>query len=351
MKTKRFIWPVILTGIIGVVSACSGKPADTQVEDDAGKKIEPVKVMSVQTRVVGRVVEYTSTLSGYEEVNMVPATPGRIDAVLVEVGSRVKKGDVLVRMDRTQLHQAQTQLRTLEADYQRLDTLRKIGSIAQQQYDQLKAQYDIARSNVAFLQENTVLVAPFNGIISGKYYENGEMFSGAPNTREGKAAIVSLVQVQPLKALVSVSEQFLPRLKPGIQAKIVTDVYADKEFSGKIFRVHPTIDPATRSFVVEIEVPNPSEMLRPGMFARVQIDMGEVEALLIPAIAVLKLQGSNERYVFIVSGNEAKRVGVQLGRRFDDMVELISGDVKPGDQLVIAGQSRLVDGSPVEISE
>ena len=132
-------------------------------------------------------------------MHLVPTTPGRIEKIFVEVGSRFSKGDMLVQMDQTQLRQANLQLKNLETDYKRLDTLQKVGSITQQQFDQASTQYEVAKTNVEYLGENTTLIAPFNGVVSGKYFENGEMYSGVPNTTAGKAAIISIVQINPLK--------------------------------------------------------------------------------------------------------------------------------------------------------
>ena len=305
--------------------------------------------MILQTQVMGKTIEYTSTLKPYEEVNLVPSTPGRIGKIYVEVGNRVSKGDLLVQMDQTQLQQAIIQLKNLETDYKRLDTLQKVGSITKQQFDQVSTQYEIARTNVEFLKENTRLVAPFNGIISGKYYEDGEMYSGAPNTSSGKAAILSIVQIIPLKALVNIPEAFYPMVQEGMDTKVTSDLYPDQAYAGHILRKYPTIDPATHSFQIEVRVDNPGEKLRPGMFARVELQLGEMTALVVPALAILKVQGSNERYVFLEESGLAKRVTVNLGQRFDDKIEIISPEIKEGDHLIIAGQARLVDKVPVEI--
>jgi len=282
-------------------------------------------------------------------VHLVPSTPGRIEQIYVEIGSRVKKGDQLVQMDQTQLQQAIIQLKNLETDYKRLDTLQKVGSITRQQFDQISTQYEIARTNVEFLKENTRLVAPFNGVVSGKYFENGEMYSGAPNTSSGKAAILSIVQISPLKAIVNIPETYYPMVNEGMKTSIICDLYPDQVYEGQIMRKYPTIDVMTHSFQVEIRIDNPGEKLRPGMFARVNLELGEMNALVVPALAVLKMQGSNERYVFVEEQGKAKRISVTLGQRFDDMVEVISAELKIGDRLITTGQSRLVDQVPVEI--
>ena len=105
-----------------------------------------------------------------------------------------------------------------------------------------------------FLEENNLLKAPFEGMISGKYYEDGELYSGAPNTMAGKAAIVSIVQIDPLKVVVNISETYFPLINMGMDAAVTCDIYPDKSFPGKVMRIHPTIDPATRSFIIEIKI-------------------------------------------------------------------------------------------------
>lgn len=344
-----------ITGLISVliITGCNsetGKPSpQTESRPAAAVKVEKVKVMTLASQTIGKNIEYTSTLLPYEEVHLVPSTPGRIDRIFVEVGTRIKKGDLLAQMDQTQLQQAIIQLKNLETDYRRLDTLQKVGSVTRQQFDQLATQYEIARSNVDFLKENTRLVAPFYGVISGKYFEDGEMYSGAPNTASGKAAILSVVQISPLKAIVNIPETYYPLIKEGMKPLVHCDIYPGETYSGTIIRKYPTIDANTHSFQVEIRIDNPGEKLRPGMFARVTLGLGEMNALVVPAMAVLKMQGSDERYIFLAEQGLAKRISVTLGQRFDELVELISPEIKEGDQLIIAGQSRLVDKVPVEV--
>jgi RND family efflux transporter MFP subunit len=136
-----------------------------------------------------------------------------------------------------------------------------------------------------------------------------------------------------------------------MQARVTADVYPDREFEGRIFRIHPTINPMSRTFNAEISIPNGNELLRPGMFARVYIDMGEVEAFVVPSNSVLVQEGTNDRFIFVTDGNIASRRLVKLGKRFDDKVEIAEGELKEGDNLVIDGQARLTDGLTVEVSK
>lgn len=322
---------------------------DVSNQPSESPKKEIVKVMDLQFRTVARSIEYPATLEANEEVHMVPASPGRIEEINAETGDRVTKGAPLVQMDRTQLHQAEIQLKNLELDFRRLDTLAKYGSIAQQQYDQLKTQYEIAKSNVEFLSENTRLLAPFNGVISGRYFEPGEMFSGTPNTPAGKAAVLSIVQIDRLKAIVSMSETYFPMVKTGMEASVKFDTYGDREFSGRILRIHPTINAMDRTFKVEVLINNNENLLRPGMFCRVTFDLDKEEAILLPSIAVLKMQGSNNRYLFVNENGKAKRISVTIGERYDDDIEVFSDELKPGSQVIVTGQARLLDGMQVEV--
>lgn len=340
-----FVIPVIIISFSG----CSAPGEGSDVASEATGRTEPVRTIEIANTEIARKVTYNSNLQAFREVHLAPASPGRIESVHVEPGVRVSQGQLLVDMDKTQLLQAQVQLQNIEKDYRRLDTLRSAGSIPQQQYDQIKTQYEVTLSNVGFLKENTTLRAPFSGVISGKYFENGEMFSGAPNTPAGKAAILSLVQTSQLKAMVNVSEKYYPLIHVGMPVSINSDVYPGEVFQGRVIRVYPTIDPATRSFTIELVVPNSNEKLRPGMFTRAEIEFDKVEAFVVPALSILKLQGSNERYVFLNDNGTAKRVVVELGDRYDDMVEIVSDGINPGDDLIVAGQARLLDGTAIEI--
>lgn len=347
MKTKRKSTILNIIGISFLIfSACNVK--DNSTNEEKNQSVLPVKIASVQIKEVEQIITATGTIRAFKENHIGPASPGRINKIYVEVGDKVKKGDILVQMDRTQLQQVQVQFETLKQNMERMDTLLNIGSISKQKHEQLKAQYDITKTNLDFLSENTRLVAPINGIITGKYQNDGEIFSMAPNPMIGKAAIVSVMQINPLKVFINVSESYFPEIKEGMKAKIRLDIYPEEEFTGKIYLIHPTIDPMTRTFTIEIIMDNNSLRLRPGMFARIELTMGKKSANLVPSLAVLKQTGTNDRYVFIYKDGKAIRKIVQIGRLYDDQIEVKSG-IDPGENLIISGQRRLLDGTPVEV--
>ena len=345
---NRKIFTVILASGLLLASCGSKDKKSGAAAPDADSVAIPVRVMTVAQTKISRTIDYTATIQAYEEVNMAPSTPGRVDKIYVQVGDRVQKGQKLFLMDRTQYYANKIQLANLEKDLSRLDTLLKVGSVKEQLYDQTKAQYEVMKANVEFIEVNTLLEAPFSGLITGKYLEEGELYSGAPGM-SGKSAVVTIMQINPVKIIVSISEQYYPLIKNGMKARIVADVYPGKEFEGSIFRVHPTIDAMSRTFRAEIRISNNSELLRPGMFARVFIDMGEVEAFVVPSSSVLLQEGTNDRFIFVIEDGIASRRLVKLGQRFDDLFQISGGDLKPGESLVIDGQARLSNGKKVEI--
>jgi RND family efflux transporter MFP subunit len=252
-------------------------------------------------------------------------------------------------MDKTQLKQAELQLESARSNFRRLDTLYTLESISEQNYEQAKTQYDLAQANVDFLKENTRLLSPINGIITGRYYEPQEIYSGAPNTPVGKSAVVTIQQIQPLKAFIHIPERYYPEIKKGMKASVTVDMYPNEVFEGSIYRVHPTVDQGSRTFKNEIQIQNPGEKLRPGMFARVTLNLHNEKAMVVPAIAVLQQEGTNIRYIFMNDNGQAKRVNIKMGKRFDDKLEIIADELNEGMEYIVAGHTNLTNGDKLQI--
>lgn len=322
-----------------------------EATDTAGiDKVYPIKIEALASDTISKIVSFSTNLTAYEEVYLAPASPGKIEKIYVKIGDRVKKGDILAKMDETQLNNSKLQLAQLETDYERMKALRETNSISAQQFEQIKTQVEVTRASVTYMAENTKLVAPFSGVITGKYFENGELYSGAPNTQAGKAAIVVLQQTDPLKAIISISENYFPEIKVGTALDITSEIYPAETFNGKIERIHPTIDPLTRSFQVEVRVSGNGK-LRSGMFSKADLKLGEVASIIAPDNAIIQQEGTNIRYVFINENGVARRVNVTLGERINDKIEIISEELKEGDELIVTGQSLLMNGSKVKVSQ
>ena len=305
------------------------------------ERIEQVRTTILQPREIEREISVSTNLQGYLTQNVAPSLTGKIEHIYCEVGDKVVAGKDLVRMDQTQYKTTKISLSNLEIEKNRIEQLLKFGSATQQQYDQLLAQYNSTKEQLEFLQANTYVKAPFNGVISAKTYEDGELYSGQP--------ILVLTQIDKLKALVAIPESYFPMFKEGMKLTLTSEIYPDKTFPATVEVVYPTIDATSHTFQVKIVVPNSKELLRPGMYVTTTIGLGKANTIVAPYQAVEKLVGANDRYVFINDNGVARRVTVTLGQRFDQDVEIIAPEIVPGVEMVTVGQHKLVDGSKINV--
>ena len=319
---------------------CGKKEAQATQE---AERVEVVGTITLQEKEIERVLNISTNLQGYVTQNVAPSLTGKIEHIFVEVGDEVKAGDMLVRMDQTQYLTQKIQLANLEIEVGRLEALLETGSVSQQTYDQTKVAYDQLKQNLAFLEQNTYVKAPFDGVISAKTYEDGELYGGQP--------IVVLTQVKKLKALIAVPETYYPMIKEGMKLTVKSEVYPDESFLATIEVVYPTIDAASHTFQCKVVIPNASEKLRGGMYVTTTLGLGKENTIVVPYQSVEKLLGSNERYVFINDNGYAKRVSVKLGQRFDENIEIIAPEIKAGVEYISVGQHKLVDGVKIEVKK
>ncbi len=334
-------------GIFAVMNvflyACSGSKEQAQTTGTEENAKVLVKVLKVTEQPVEQLIELTGTVQANKSNDIATTIPGRIDDIMVEVGDRVRKGQVLVQMDRTNLLQTKLQLQNAEKELGRVEELYKSGSATQQTLDQLTTQVEVTREALRNLEENTTLLSPIDGIVTVRNFDPKNIYAGAP-------AILNVMQITPVKILVNISETYFPQVKLGMVVRIKLDVFPGKVFEGKISLIHPTIDQGTRTFVAEISIPNVDMTIRPGMFARVELNFGTMNHVVVPDMAVIKQMGTNNKFVFVVENGVAYQKKVELGRRDNDTYELLSG-VPSGATVVVAGQTKLMDGTPVTIQE
>lgn len=337
MKTIQNL--TILAGATLLFVGCGlNKTKETVAEE---VRVVQVKTQVLKKQIISRVIDLSTTLQGYETMNVAPSMSGKIEHIYVEIGSNVSKGQMLVRMDQNQYNTTKLAYANLGIEMARMEALKESGSISQQTYDRTKLSYEQTKVNLDFLERNTFVKAQFDGVISAKNYEDGELYGGLP--------ILVLTQITTLKALVSIPETYFPTVKSGMSVKLYSDIYPDNVFPASVEIIYPTIDPSTHTFQVKLRIPNSRRLLRPGMYVRTNMELGETIALMVPYQAVLKLVGANDRYVFVNQEGVAKRVSVVMGQRFDELVEVISDDLHEGDELVVVGQAKLVDGAKLNV--
>lgn len=339
MKRKNVLKFMPLAALFFLAS-CGGETTKNETQTETVKK--NVKVEEVRLTPVDQLSTFTATVEANTVNNIAPAMGGRIRSIHVDVGSRVGKGQTVVTMDAANYSQQQTQLATLKRDYERYLELYNVGGISKQQLDQVKAQLDVAQTALNNLGENTRLTSPINGVVTVRNYDPGDMAGGQP--------ILTIENINPVKVIINVSESFYSQVVKGMPAKVQVDALADEVFEGKVSLIHPTLNPVSHTFPVEIEVNNSDQRLRPGMFSRVTMNFGTNDRPLVPDMAVLKQTGSNDRYVFVEKDGKAVYTLVQLGTRIEDKYEIVSGLIA-GDRVIVQGNAGLIDGTEVEVVE
>ncbi len=336
---KRSFQGMSLLALILLLGACGGGESKTTVEKTVEKN--KVKLAEVDVRPVEQIQEYTATVEAEVKNNIAPSSPVRIERIWVEVGDRVSKGQKLVSMDAANLRQSKLQLDNQEVEFRRIDELYKVGGVSRSEWDAAKMSLDVRQTAYNNLLENTALISPVNGVVTARNYDNGDMYGGG-------SPVLVVEQITPVKLLINVSESYFTQVKKGAKVAVKLDVYGDEVFEGYISLVYPTIDSATRTFTVEIKLANKEQRIRPGMFARATLNFGTAEHVVVPDLAIVKQSGSGDRYVYVYKDGKVSYNKVILGRRMGTEYELISG-VPADSRVVVAGQSKLLDGMEVEV--
>lgn len=306
----------------------------------------PVEVGHVLEEDVIRRVDVTGTLAPYEEATVSFEIDGRIVKLLVDLGDRVRKGDVLASVAVEEWawkrSQAEAELAAAEADLKRLETLGKRDITTKQQLDEARRRVEVARSAAALARKklfDTELRAPISGLVARRMVNLGEY------VRSGTPAFY-LVKLSPLKLKVEVPERYVTDIAIGASVEVRTQAY-DKELAGKVIRIGPAISTESRSFPVEIEVENPGDVVKSGAFARASIVSTQSKrGLTIPESAVVYFAG-NPR-VFVVEGDKVKERPVTLAGRVKDRFVVADG-VRPGEVVVVYGANLLSDGAPITV--
>ena len=290
-------------------------------------------------------------------------------------GARVEK----IEQAKAALHQSQANLINAEKEYQRMKQLATIGAVAERQLDAAIAQYESAVAQVKQAQEqldmlrkgpteeeieiaraqvsqaeaglavakknlkDTLMEAPFSGLVTARYVDEGVQIYTAPKTD-----ILKLTDVGRIKVRVPISERDFRKVKVGIPAECKMDALPGEIFQGRITRIIPEINPVSRNFDLEVEIPNPHLRLKSGMFAMICLFVGQKVGVSISREILITDLVTGVSYVFVVEGDQAVRRRLTLGERSGLLIEVLEG-LKEGETLVIRGQNRLQPGSKVKI--
>ena len=338
MKTTK----IAMIAALAIAAASCGNSSQNTGAASTEEVVPNVEVAKAAVRDVPMEVSYASTVQAWAVNNIMPQQGGRIRKINVEVGDYVVKGQVLAEMDRLQLDQLELQVKNDEIEYERLKSLYAEGAVSQSDFEAAELGYKVRKSNLDILRENTILRSPINGFVSARNFDAGDMFGMS-------APLFVVQQVLPVKLLVGISESEYTKIKKGDNVKLTVDAIPGREFTGKVERLYPTIDPATHTFKAEVSVANSDKALRPGMYARVTVNFGTRRSVIVPDRALVKQEGTGTRFIFALQADgTVSYLPVTIGRHIGAEYEILSG-LEEGATVVVKGQALLRDGVKVNV--
>lgn len=328
-----------------LLCGCQNAAQKQQGAAPAGAVPEVAPVVKVTTTVRETVPQdavYSANVQAYAVNNIAPQSGNRIQKINVEVGDYVSAGQILAEMDRFQLDQSALQLKNTETELGRLRQLFEEGGVSQSDFESIELSYNVAKTAYDNLEQNTILRSPISGVVTARNYDRGDMYNMSQ-------PLFTVQQITPVKILVGISESDYTKVKKGDKVSLTVDALPGSSFTGTVVRLYPTMDAATHTFNVEVQVRNEKRELRPGMYARVTVNFGENQSVVIPDSAVVKMQGSGVRSVYVLESDGTVSLrNVTLGRHLDGRYEILEG-LEEGETIVIKGQSALKSGIKVEV--
>ena len=390
-------WTAVALASFAAAACSKGETAQARGRE-AGAKA--VKLEVVKQERVARSVDLVGTLAAVDQVTISSEADGKVSRILADLGDRVQAGQPLVLVDREKqqynldqqkaalartlaqygapdpehlpdiektpdVQKANADLRQAKQAYDRTNELFKRALVPQQMLDDAgatlqskQAGYDLSLQNAKNLRasiqaseasmrladrqlRDTEIRAPFDGYVEKRLVNLGELV-------KTQMPVMSIVRVDPLKVVAEIPEKMAPWIRDGQQVEMHVDAYPDKAFAGKVSRISPAVNTATRAFPFEALAPNKDGLLKPGTFARVHIESGKMDDVLTLPYAVLQYRYGVNR-VFVVEGDKLVAHELKIGERIGDRVEILSG-VSPGDRVAANDIDKLTDGMKVTIA-
>lgn len=295
---------------------------------------------------MSELISTTGSLLPDEEVDLSFETSGKVVAIYFEEGTRVKKGDLLAKINdaplQAQLQKLQAQRKLAEEKLFRQKQLLERDAISRESYDQVSTELQAIEADIMLIKARiaeTELRAPFDGIVGLRTISEGAYTST-------QTPIAHMVKVSPLKIEFSIPERYAGEVTPGFEISFVIDGIASK-FTGKVYAVAPKVDMATRAIVVRAMYPNPNEELKPGRYASITLQLSKIDnAVSIPTEALIpEMEGEK---VFIYRNGKAEQVRVTTGLRTESRIQVRTG-LNFGDTLLTSAILQLRQGIPVQL--
>lgn len=297
-------------------------------------------------------LSFSGTAFANKEANLGTAVPGRVEKIYFDEGQKVEKGDLLVELSSELYMQALIEKNAIKKDFDRVSRLREKGSLSEQDYDHIKAKYDASVAKTEMMKKNAEIRAPFQGIIVDHIVKEGENYFFAPYLKPGysmTSGIIKLMQLDALKVEIDINEKDLSKVYKEQKAKVIFDAYPDKIYQGEVISIDPILSTLSRTAKGEVRINNSDLIIKPGMYAKVFIELPKITATFVTNEAIYRQPGTGNDYIFMVKGNSVTKIPV---KRLYTVEELVAVDgIKPNETIVVAGKNKLRDGMEVEIKE
>jgi RND family efflux transporter MFP subunit len=378
-------------------AACSKTETAQALGRDATAK--PVKVEVVRQETVRRAVEVVGTLAAVDQVTVSSETEGKVSKILADLGDRVRAGEALIQLDNEKqqynfdqqkaalartlaqygapdpqhlpdiektpdVQKANADLQQAKQSYDRANELFKRTLVPRQTLDDAetalqskRASYESALQTAKNLRasigaseatmkladrqfRDTQIRAPFDGYVEKRLVNLGELV-------KAQMPVIAVVRLDPLKIVAEIPEKMAPWISGGQPVQLHVDAYPARTFEGKVSRISPAVNTATRAFPFEALVPNKDAVLKPGTFARVHIESGRQDEVLTLSYTALQYRYGVNR-AFVIEGDKLNARELKVGDRMGDRIEILSG-VKAGDKVAVTDVDKLADGTKVSV--
>jgi RND family efflux transporter MFP subunit len=394
--------PIAVFLLLVIAAGCSSKSKQQSVEASAPAKAEPtpVDVVRAEARRVDRSILVTGSLLPDETVTISSEVQGRISSINADFGQFVRKGDILIEIDKTELQialdrsraalaqalarvgldasngdhgptstpamrQAMAQLEDARFKYENAKKLVKTGDISQDRFNELEKAYhareavlEATRDEMRTLWANVEAIkaevrlaekrlrdasirAPFDGSISERKVAPGQFI-------KDNTPLLTLVKTNPMRVRLEVPETASGAVKVGTRLEFTTDAVPDGKFSAVVRELNPSLNEQSRTLIAEARLANTDARLRPGMFVQVRLILAkDIDAVMVPQTAVYTVAGLTK--LFVVRDGKLVECRVAPGMTLDQWMEVPGDQVKAGDQVVVGNLAQLVDGQQVRV--
>jgi membrane fusion protein (multidrug efflux system) len=363
--TRVVLYFCLVVSFLIVVIMPFGCSRDKAADRDEPLRKNPVKVsvQPVQRGAVIHTLEYKGTVMPWKHANIGPDTSGRIKTIYKKQGDRVKKGDLLAELDTTtlklQLNQAEAALEVAKAAHKdallNVNRLRKLfekNAISSVQLEKAELNLESAltaeknaRAAVDLVRhhlDNAYMNAPFDGIITSKNSEEGDIIN--PMMGMGHS-VLTLMHLNTVKVILDVPSEEIEKITVGQPCTVQVTTLPGETFNGEVYSKNLAADPVSKTFKVEIKIPNEELKIKSGIFAEVGIEISRKEnCLIVPLSAVIR--GGDIHYVVLYQEGKAKYQNIKAGEQDHRVVEIVHG-LSEGQLVVVEGNYDLKDGALV----